>query len=977
MDRRRIAELFEQTIEVSPADRVSWLAAACADDQALRVEIERMLRLEAKVSAFMETPPAFVVASQSLATALAETPREFGAWRVLRLIGSGGMGEVWLAERSDGEFEQRGAVKQLAYPTPGLLQRFRQERQILAHLEHPNIARLIDGGVDAAGAPYLVMEFVEGVPITDFARDRALDMVACLRLFLRVCEAVQYAHQNLVVHRDLKPSNIFVTVDGAPKLLDFGIAKVLDATDTAAATQTLARVLTPEYAAPEQFDGGAITTATDVYALGVVLYELLAGVRPRRLAGLDHVVVQQPAEPPAPSTALDRGSGLARRRAMRGDLDRIALTALAADPKRRYPSAEALAADLRCYLEGRPISARRASALYRLRKFSRRNRFGLAAAIAVLAVSVVATAISLNQAQRALAQAARAEQQTARAEAVRAFLVGVFQHADPDENKGQPITAQQLLGRGERQLHTIGDGQPAIRTDLTTLLSGLYWDIGDSAHAASLLPLLETGAADERIPDSIRERALSQLARIENDQRRFDPAIAHARKALALAEGANASDTHEASEARHFLAYAMVEQGDPGAEPLLREDLAGDLAAHGEHSDEVIGDLLLLGASLDGLSRREEAVAALMRQVTLARDMHGELHSSVVNGLNALAGVLLRKGDWAAAASTYRQALDAERRLLGPDHASTLIIESNLVAVVEREGQFTDALRERLEMLRVMKQTPDGVRNDSVALVTHLIGFDYRELGKLAEAEAAARDALALWRQGDGAIDAIDLAPPLENLGVTLYLEGRYGEAETMQRQAIAIMRKRAAPSSQWLARMRGELADTLRREHRYAEALQESSDATAILAAAVKSSSDANPVLGVLMAQLSEAQLDAGDAASAELVATEALAISRRALPSGNYRLGIPLFALARANLALGRPDSAELLLRESLAVRSPPHPANDPRVLEVAVALVKALTTQGKNGEARKLSVEVEPRLKASKPPHVEKFRAHPSAH
>ena len=299
-DQQRLQQLFDAAIDLPANERAAFAACECGDDIALRAELERWFAVDARLGAFLETPPGLVAEARAENIA-DEAPGHFGPWRVLRSLGAGGMGEVWLAERADGEYEQRAAIKQVAYPTPGLLQRFRQERQILARLEHPHIARLIDGGVDARGAPYFAMEYVEGVTITAFAR--RLDVRATLELFLEACAAVRFAHQNLVVHRDLKPSNILVAADGAPKLLDFGIAKVLAAADTGtdAATGTGLRLLTPDYAAPEQFRGETVTTATDVYALGVVLYELLAGVRPHAHA---HAVLHDDALPP--STAVPR-----------------------------------------------------------------------------------------------------------------------------------------------------------------------------------------------------------------------------------------------------------------------------------------------------------------------------------------------------------------------------------------------------------------------------------------------------------------------------------------------------------------------------------------------------------------------------------------------------------------------------------------------------------------------------------------------
>ena len=508
MNRDRVAELFGQALDLPVEERGTWIADACGTDTSLRAELERLLRADARAGEFMEHPPALIAAAMDASVNGADSLPQFGQWRTLRKIGSGGMGEVWLAERDDGEFEQRVAIKQLSYPTPGLMQRFRQERQILARLEHPNIARLIDGGMTADASPYLVMDYVDGVPITQYAREQNLSLRARLQLFLQVCSAVQYAHQNLVVHRDLKPSNILVGTDGAPKLLDFGIAKVLATTDAAAQTQTAARLLTPDYAAPEQFDGGAITTATDVYALGVVLYELLVGSRPKRDARL--TARASVADVTAPSAALDRTTGDAgkRRRELRGDLDRITLTALAAEQQRRYPSVEALAADLQRYLQGRPIAARGDSAMYRLRKFVRRNRWTVATAVFVFAVCIAATVISLQQARNALEQATRAQ-------AVRAFLVGVFKQASPDQNKGKSITAHELLDAGAMQLAENKEDPPDVKADLTEVIAGLYADIGDDERAQSL----HEANIDQRRKDDAGRHQVAQSHRFVEHRR--------------------------------------------------------------------------------------------------------------------------------------------------------------------------------------------------------------------------------------------------------------------------------------------------------------------------------------------------------------------------------------------------------------------------------------------------------------------------
>ncbi|HEX6834725.1 MAG TPA: serine/threonine-protein kinase, partial [Rudaea sp.] len=299
----RLARLFEEAVDLPSREHAAFIAERCADSPSLAADLDRMLRADAGSGDFLERP--LVVAERRWlddADDADAEPRCFGPYRLLRPLGQGGMGEVYLAERSDGAFEQRVALKLLPHPTPGLMRRFRQERQILAHLEHPNIARLLDGGLGENQVPYFAMEYVEGEPVTAYARRHALDARAIVRLVLGICDAVRYAHRNLVVHRDLKPSNILVDGNGTPKLLDFGIAKVLQSAPRSDATQTVARAFTPDYAAPEQIRGEAVTTATDVYALGVVLFELLAGSKPYavdRNASPEQAILDVQAPPPS------------------------------------------------------------------------------------------------------------------------------------------------------------------------------------------------------------------------------------------------------------------------------------------------------------------------------------------------------------------------------------------------------------------------------------------------------------------------------------------------------------------------------------------------------------------------------------------------------------------------------------------------------------------------------------------------------
>ncbi len=400
---RRIEALFQAAVELPPEARAAYLAGACGDDLGLRAEVDSLLRADAATAAD-SLGAAIRAEARYLADPGGRIGTRIGPYRIDREIGRGGMGTVFLAVRDDLEFEQRVALKLLrrGLETTEAVARFRDERQLLAALEHPGIVRLLDGGSAGDGLPYLVMEYVEGEPITDYCESHHLSIRARLELFGQVCAAVQFAHQRLVVHRDLKPSNILVGADGVPKLLDFGIAKLLgsEAGTREARTRTGMHLFTPEYGSPEQARAESITVATDVYSLGAVLYELLCGERAHRLSGGDvvetlRVICER--EPPRPSTV----AAPARRRALAGDLDNIVLKALQKEPARRYASVEQLAEDVRRHLDGRPVLARAGTWSYRASKFVRRRRVPIAIAAAVATALGVATVVSLEQARRA------------------------------------------------------------------------------------------------------------------------------------------------------------------------------------------------------------------------------------------------------------------------------------------------------------------------------------------------------------------------------------------------------------------------------------------------------------------------------------------------------------------------------------------------------------------------------------------------
>jgi len=522
----RVRTLFHESVERAPEDRAPLLDEC--DDPKLRAEVERLLAQHDAAAGFLEQS-----VWELVDTADSKWERVLiGPYRVVRQLGHGGMGTVFLALREDAEFEQRVAIKLVRRGASGesMLQRFRQERQILAALEHPNIAHLLDGGTTSGGVPYLVMEYVEGTPIDEYCREHNLPIEARLRLFLQLCDAVQHAHRSLVIHRDIKPANVLVTAEGVPKLLDFGIAKLTSAQTNATAT----RMMTPDYASPEQLAGKLVTTATDVYSLGLLLFELLTGKR-----AFDGIQRTGETEPP-------RASNVSGMRALRGDLDRILLVALDPDPDRRYASVEKFADDVGRYLDGHPVAARGASLGYRTAKFIRRNKLFVAAAAVAVIVAIVAFAAVLQQ--KRIAER-RFEQVRSLAHAV------VFDLHDAIARLPGSTSARELLVR-----HALGyldalASESARNTPLQMELAGAYERVGDVQGMPYRANLGDTAGAlvsyrkALTIAEDVRKRQPANTAAllliadlcdrtgwIEQRALRFRDALAHHEAARAIRE---------------------------------------------------------------------------------------------------------------------------------------------------------------------------------------------------------------------------------------------------------------------------------------------------------------------------------------------------------------------------------------------------------------------------------------------------------
>lgn len=746
-----ISALLDEALELPAERRGRWLDALPEGPRTHRHTLEQLLADLASVETldFMQTLPKVGVGDEGLAAAPEEGSRTVGPYRLLREIGRGGMGSVWLAERVDGLLKRQVALK---LPHPGLAtrafgERLARERDILASLAHPHIARLYDAGVSSQGQPYIALAYVQGQNLIDHCDAQRLDVRERIALFQQVLDAVQYAHAHLVIHRDLKPSNVLVDEQGQVHLLDFGIAKLLVDGQAQATELTLdaGQALTPDYASPEQIAGGAITTASDVYSLGVLLYELLAGRRPYRLKNQAQAALEQAVrevEVPRPSTATlgVPDAAMARAttpgqlaRALRGDLDTIALMALKKLPEQRYATADAFKQDLQRHLDGAPVLARPDTAMYRTGKFLRHHRIG------VLATALVIFALGAGLAGTAW-QAQQARQQAQRAQAVQDFLVGLFKQADPDQLQGRDMTVRELLDRGQQDLQTKLANQPRLQEQLDGVLVEIYDSLADYAKA---LPLARTrldlalrlyGAQSLEYGDALESLAAIQggfgdrLLSIQSHQQARDILrnFQHQREdKLLMLDG--------------HLAFALQATGQSvEAADLLRGLLPKLETRFGSGSWEIIANKGLLAAVYAAQGDHTRALA-ILDEIEPLLDRADSAHAVDAATLrNNIASVQKNANQLGRAEQSLRRALADFARLQGADSADSITAEFNLATVLQEEGKFGAAAK-ACDALTQHSLRVYGAEHSETKRIESFCVEPFIMVGRTDDAEAAAR----------------------------------------------------------------------------------------------------------------------------------------------------------------------------------------------------------------------------------------------
>jgi len=851
-----VEKLFAELVELAREKQTAFLDESCSGKPELRRELESLLAAHGEAGSFLGSFDS--AAAAELLDDDDSDRKTIGPYRVLRELGRGGMGVVYLAERADGQFEQQVALKLIkrGMDSDEISRRFLVERQILARLQHPNIARLLDGGVSEAGQPFFAMEFVNGAALMNYCDERTLSIDERLKMLLKIGRAVQYAHQQLVVHRDLKPSNILVTAEGQPMLMDFGIAKLLDTEEAGGGlTRTGMRLVTPEYGSPEQARGDAVTTATDVYALGVILYELLTGQRPysfpeRTPEAMLEVISTVPAIRPSEGAA-----DAALQRSLRGDLDTIVLKALRKEPERRYASVEALLEDIARYRAGLPVTARPDTLGYRSGKFLRRHL--IAAIAASLVVAALLTGLSV-----ALWQTRVASQEAAKANEVRAFLEEMFRASDPTRALGEELTARELLERGAARIETDLAEQPEIQIEMMAVLGSLFESLGLYEQS---IEMYEKSLEGRRTTNTLM--GLGNVVRSSGDLERAEALLHEGLERVRAEHG----DKHErTAKALNSLGLLMVEKGEYEAgEALYREALEIRRKLFGEEDEDYVMVLANLAQVTKYKGDYEAAVPLYREAIALRKQLLGENHPSVANVIGNLGVLMAQRGDVEEGEALSLEALEIRRRVLDPEHPDIAMTLNNLAMTYHVKGDFESAATSMREAIALNRKIY-GDENRRIATNLHNMAWFLRESGDFEESTAMHEEALAMRRKvlGD---EHPAVADTMRHLADVLMLQGQLARAEPLLDEALAIQDEALQPD---------------------------------------------HPRRASTLFVLGRLRLDQGHAAEAEPLLREGLEIREAQLTEGNWKLAEAHSLLAECLAGLGRTEEAVSMLSAASAI-------------------------------------------------------------
>jgi eukaryotic-like serine/threonine-protein kinase len=923
-----IQSLFERALELDKTERQKFLDRECGEDKELINEVNSLISADEKGHSIFSGSAAEYIGFDEKNL----NGKILGKYRVIKQIGTGGMGSVFLAERADGVFEQKVALKVVK---PGMnsyeiIKRFEGERQILAKLRHINIASLLDGGISDIGLPYFTMEYVEGKPITEYCDEKNLNIEQRLDIFKKVCTAVLYAHQNLVIHRDIKPGNILVKEDGTVKLLDFGIAKVFEEDeDNKSLTRTGLRVMTPEYASPEQVKGETVSTATDIYSLGLILYQLLSGYPPYEVNTTSALELERIiclTEPQKPSTMITKIPTSGRdsiqqtssevisgkrsttvsklRKRISGDLDNICLTAIRKEPERRYNSIAQLIHDIDNHLNGLPVSARKSTASYRTRKFITRHRTGVVvASIAVLIIAIVTTFYTM----RLAAERDKAKLEAEKSKKVSEFLAGIFKVSDPEQSRGETITARELLDNGVKRIGTELSDQPEVLANMFGVTGNVYKSLGLYKDAKILLQKgysLNDSLFGYNSPETAKN--LNDLANLDFAMGDYNSAIENYIGAIEIRKKVHGEQSPETAESMNGLGLVLREEGKyDEAEKLIKASLIVRKKYFLAKGPEVAESLNNLALIKEDQGKYEEAKELFEESLGIKEKLYTRIHPSVSRTFGDLAFLLQQMGKYEEASELFNKTLEIDKSLYGEHHPEVSTDLYNLGSNTALMGDLDAAENLYTQVLEMDKKLL-GEKHPYIALDLNNIAGILSEKGKYEEAEKMYKRSLTLNKKLYGN-EHPEVATSLSNLGVLYQRWGKYGLAETLLKSALDMRIKLLGEDHPNVVTSINIYASLLSSEGKFEKSVRQFRKS---LSLRIKLLGEDHPLTASAFLGLGNALIELGDLKEAEEKISKGIDIYKEKLPSGHWNVSYGESILGKCYTNEGKYKIAEEIL-------------------------------------------------------------------
>ncbi len=962
----KVQSLFEKALQLDLSEREKFLEGECGNDTELFDEVLSLLEADKKEHSIFSGSAADYIAVDDATL----DGKIFGNYRAIKQIGTGGMGSVYLAERVDGHFEQQVALKVIK---PGMnsqeiVSRFEEERQILARLQHPNIARLLDGGISEIGLPYFTMEYVDGKPITEYCDEKNLTIEKRLELFKKICEAVLYAHQNLVIHRDIKPSNILVQEDGTVKLLDFGIAKVFEEDENDKfVTRTGMRVMTPEYASPEQVKGEPVSTATDIYSLGLILFQLLSGCPPYELRSTSALEMERIiclTEPQKPSTMLTKFSGvsgdnkissdsISQKRRMSipklkkrisGDLDNICLMAIRKEPERRYSSIAQFIADIDNHLTGLPIIARKSTASYRAKKFIQRHKAGVVVtAIAVFIISLVTTFYTIQLAE----ERDKAQLEAEKSKKVSEFLSGIFKVSDPEQSRGETITARELLDNGVKKIERELSDQPEVLANMLGVTGNVYESLGLYENALSLLSRsyeLSDSIFGSQSPETAK--SLNDLANLNFAMGSYEPAIEKFSRAIEIRKSVFGESSLETAESKNDLAMVLREEGKyDEAEKLLNNSLSVRKKYTKGISSEVAQSLNNLALVKEDKGEYDESKGLFKESLEMVKNLYGKTHPSVSETMGNFAGLLQEMGKYEDASKLFNETLEIDKKLYGDIHPQ---ISTDLYYLASNKalmGNLDAAEKLYSEGLELDKKLL-GEDHPYVALDLNNLAGIYSDKGEYDKAEALYKKSLSINKKVYGN-EHPEVATSISNLGVLYQRQGKYKQAEPLLKSALEMRIKLLGENHPNVVTSLNIYAALLVSEGKYKEAI---SEYRKTLASRIKMLGEDHPHTANAYLGLGNALIETHQYDEAEEKINKGLEAYKKRLPADHWNISYAESLLGKCYSREGKFNNAERLLLKAYNNLLDKRGKDDRLTINSIKILIQNYKSWGKSGEAEK---------------------------